>query len=368
MTDTRSDLAGDGGTGVTKILLVEDDPVAARLVVAALEQVETHLVSHVTDPREALALVDGQDWDVVITDLGLPHVNGLDVIRGVRACRPGIGVIVISGAAEVTDAVEALRLQADDFLLKPVVPDLLLARVAAVAAAQRSRRRREMVLAIGAHPDDIEIGVGGTLLSHRDGGDGVAILIMSGGERGGLKRGRAAEAEGAAKLLGAELFIERLEDTHIPESGQSIAIIEDVIARVGATCVYTHSAHDRHQDHRNTHRAAMIATRSIPRVYCYQSPSCTIDYHPARFVAIDQFLEGKLRLIRCHRSQAESRKYLEEDLIVSIARYWGWFGGSRYAEPFEVTREVHGIEEPRRADAAEDSTPSIGQVPSSRAS
>ena len=85
-----------------------------------------------------------------------------------------------------------------------------------------------MVLAIGAHPDDIEIGVGGKLLSHRARGDTVAVLIMSGGERGGLRRGR------------------------------------DVIARLSATCIYTHSAQDRHQDHRNTHRAVVIAARNVP--------------------------------------------------------------------------------------------------------
>ena len=99
-----------------------------------------------TDPREALSLVDAQDWDILITDLNLPHLSGLDVIRAVRARRPGIGVIVISGTAGINDAVEALRLQADDFLVKPVVAALLLSRVADLVAAQSARRRREVVL------------------------------------------------------------------------------------------------------------------------------------------------------------------------------------------------------------------------------
>ncbi len=325
-----------------RILLIEDDPVAAMFIIGVLEDAGEYTIRATTDPREALDLVDAEDWDILLTDLYMPHMSGLDVIRAVRARRPGIGVIVISGAAGVSDAVEALRLQADDFLIKPVVPALLLERVTQVISDQSARRRREVVLAIGAHPDDIEIGVGGTLLSHRNRGDTVAVLIMSGGERGGIKGGRAAEAAAAAEMLGAELFMERLEDTRIPESGQSIAIVEDVIAQVGATCIYTHSAQDRHQDHRNTHRAVTIAARNVPCVYCYQSPSCTIDYRPSRFEAIDNYLAGKLKLIGCHGSQAESRAYLEEDLIVSMARYWGWFGGSRYAEPFEVAREIQG--------------------------
>ena len=175
----------------------------------------------------------------------------------------------------------------------------------------------------------------------------------------GSRGGRAAEAAAAAELLGAELFIERLEDTRIPESGQSVAIVEDVIAEVGATCIYTHSAHDRHQDHRNTHGAVTIGARNVPCVYCYQSPSCTIDFRPSRFEAIDNYLAGKLDLIGCHGSQAASRVYLEEDLIVSMARYWGWFGGSRYAEPFEVAREVQGA---RRAYGAAAGTPTADRV------
>jgi len=363
-------VAGSGRSGEAseyspRILVVEDDPVATMFILAVLEEADTYTVCAVSDPREALALVEVQDWDILLTDLVLPHLSGLDVIRAVRARRPGIGVIVSSGKADMTDAVEALRLQADDFLVKPVVATQLLACVATLVATQAARRRREVVLAIGAHPDDIEIGVGGTLLSHRDRGDTVAILIMSGGERGGLKGGRAAEAAAAAELLQAELFIERLEDTRIPESGQSIAIVEDVIAQVGATCLYTHSAQDRHQDHRSTHRAVTIAARNVPRIYSYQSPSCTIDFRPTRFEAIDSYLAGKLRLIACHASQASSRRYLEEDLIVSMARYWGWFGGSRFAEPFEVAREVKGAQ--AMHPAATENTSELHEIEASRA-
>ncbi len=365
--DPRETTAGlrPGSNGGIRILLVEDDVVATMFMVDVLGTAGGYTVGAVSDPREALALVEAQDWDIVVTDLVLPYLSGLDVIREVRARRPGIGVIVTSGQAGMNDAVAALRLQADDFMVKPVVPADLLARVAELAALQRARRHRQVALAVGAHPDDIEIGAGGTLLSHRERGDAVAVLIMSGGERGGVKKGRAAEAAAAADLLGAQLFVERLEDTRIPESGQSVAIVEDVIAEVGATVIYTHSAHDRHQDHRSTHGAVMIAARNVPRVYCYQSPSCTIDFRPTRFEAIDKFVTAKLRLIGCHASQASSRKYLEEDLIVSMARYWGWFGGSRYAEPFEVARDVQGAHEMRPA-SIEVSMRDIEQIESSR--
>jgi hypothetical protein len=61
-----------------------------------------------------------------------------------------------------------------------------------------------------------------------------------------------------------------------------------------------------------------------------------------RLEAIAGHLVGKLELIGCHGSQARSRVYPEEDPVVSMARDWGWFGGSPYPEPFEVARDVHG--------------------------
>jgi hypothetical protein len=86
----------------------------------------------------------------------------------------------------------------------------------------------------------------------------------------------------------------------------------------------------------------MIAARRLPRVYGFQSPSSTIDYRPTRFESIDDKLAQKLELIACHRSQSASRDYLDEDFIVATARYWGRFGASRYAEAFEVLRDVQG--------------------------
>ena len=106
------------------------------------------------------------------------------------------------------------------------------------------------------------------------------------------------------------------------------------------TVLYTHSIHDVHQDHRNTHRAAMVAGRRIGRVYyCFQSPSATVDFGPSLFVGIDAQLDGKLAAIGAFISQTSVRDYLEPDLIKSTARYWGRFAQARYAEAFEVIRD-----------------------------
>jgi LmbE family N-acetylglucosaminyl deacetylase len=95
-----------------------------------------------------------------------------------------------------------------------------------------------------------------------------------------------------------------------------------------------------HQDHRNTHQAAMVATREVGHVYCFQSPSATVDFRPTRFVTIDEQLERKLLAIQAFASQPQVRGYLKPDLIQSTARYWSRCGDGDYAEAFEVLRDA----------------------------
>ncbi len=200
------------------------------------------------------------------------------------------------------------------------------------------------MLAVGAHPDDVEIGAGGTLLVHKRLGDTVAILTLSHGARGG-QLDRASESRRAAEIIGADLYLEELQDAHIGEGEDTIAAVARVVAQVQPTVIYTHSLHDVHSDHRNAHRAVMAAA-AAGRVYCYQSPSATVDFRPSRFVAIDADIEGKLAAIAAFAARAPARGYADADLIRSTARYWSRFGDSGYAEAFEVIRESGGL--PRR--------------------
>jgi LmbE family N-acetylglucosaminyl deacetylase len=170
----------------------------------------------------------------------------------------------------------------------------------------------------------------------------VAILTMSRGSRGGDQLMRARESEEAAGVIGARLFLDDLDDTRIPEGDPTISGIDRVIAEVEPTIVYTHSVHDVHQDHRNVHRAAMVACRRVGRVYCFQSPSATVDFRPTHFVPIDEQVERKLKAIDAFSSQTGVRDYLEPDLISATARYWSRYCAGRYAEAFEGIRDRAG--------------------------
>jgi LmbE family N-acetylglucosaminyl deacetylase len=199
------------------------------------------------------------------------------------------------------------------------------------------------VLAIGAHPDDIEIGCGGTILHHLAQGDDVTILIITQGEAGGEPEDRLEEAQEAARLFECRLAIGSLPDTAVPAGRETIALIQQATQLVRPNIIYTHSLRDHHQDHRSVHHATLVASREIEQLFCYQSPSAQVDFSPTRFVPIDKVINRKIEIIRAHHSQAEVRDYLRPEYLKNTAAYWARFGTGEYCEAFETIRLVDSL-------------------------
>ena len=325
------------GTG-PRIVIVDADPASLRYMSHVLRRMGGHRVTSFEDPGTALRFLDVTGADLLLADLDLPGMTGLELVRRARTRLPALPAIVMAATPSVEAAVEAVRVRVDDFLVKPVEPNDLMDKCAD-AIMRSGSTARERILAVGAHPDDVEIGAGGTLLAHRVAGDTVTILTLSGGARGGDAEQRRSEAEAAAAIVGARLMMENLEDTRIREGDPTTSIIERVIGELKPTIMYTHSINDVHQDHRTTHSAAMVAARRVPYVLCFQSPSATIDFRPSRFVSIESVIDGKLEAIAAFASQASTRDYLDEGLLRATARYWARFGGGSAVEPFEVVRD-----------------------------
>ncbi|GHD48802.1 response regulator [Mycetocola manganoxydans] len=325
-----------------RVLVVEDDLDVLFYVQTILTR-KGFDVRALSDPLTARRNTVEFAPDVVITDIEMPGMTGLDLIAEVRDAQPGTPVVVMTAHVSVSYAVSALRNAADEFLTKPIASAEMVSVATRLAAGFRRAQAsvpRNVVLAIGAHPDDVEIGVGGLLAAHRAAGDSVAILTLSRGSRGGEADGRQHESLAAAEMLGARLFLEDLPDTAISNSDPTVGIIERVVAEVTPTIVYTHSDHDRHQDHRAVHAAALVATRRVNTVACFQSPSATVDFRPTRFVSIDGFTETKLELLASFASQAGIRDYLEPDFVLATARYWSRYGSGKNCEPLEIVREA----------------------------
>ena len=322
-----------------RILVVEDDPDTARFITHVLTTRGNHQALHVGSPAEALIAIGESRWDLLVTDLHLPEMDGTDLVRAARSKQPNLPAIIMTAYPGVEVVVDAMRSGATDFLVKPVDPTLLLAQVDKAWRESTTARPAERILAIGAHPDDVEIGVGGTLLSHRAAGDEVTILTMTKGAVGGNTSEREIEAKEAARILGARLVMSDLIDTEVPDGMPTLSLIENLVAEVKPTMIYTHSIHDLHQDHRAVHRATLPAARKIQNVFCYQAPSATVDFRPTRFVGIDNDLEGKVALVNAHASQVLRSPGLSAEHLRATALYWGRFSDGDHAEPLEVIRQ-----------------------------
>lgn len=327
-----------------RVLVVDDDPDVALLVKTILERRAGCVVDVAEDGHAAIARMTEVRPDVVVTDIEMPGLNGLELLGELRRTVPSIPVVVMTAHVSVDYAVSALRAQADEFLTKPLDNARLVEAVLRLAEEGRRRREearpKEVVLAIGAHPDDVEIGVGGLLAAHAHAQDAITILTLSRGARGGDADRRQRESLATAEMLGARLFVKDLVDTEISGGGATVRLIEEVVQEVQPSIVYTHSSHDRHQDHRAVSEATLVATRNVGTVACYQSPSATIDFRPTRFVRIDPYLDDKLRLLEAFSTQTDTRDYLSPEFVTATARYWSRFGGGKAVEPLEVVRET----------------------------
>jgi DNA-binding NtrC family response regulator len=126
-------------------ILVVDDDLTFRLSTAELLRQDGHRVVAAASANEALAILAERKFDLILVDLRMPGVDGLGLTEALRKWGEGVPILMISGFGTVDAAVQALQLGADDFLTKPVEPDVLTARVASLL-----ERRPRTVTAAGA--------------------------------------------------------------------------------------------------------------------------------------------------------------------------------------------------------------------------
>ncbi|WP_436536715.1 PIG-L deacetylase family protein [Actinoplanes sp. HUAS TT8] len=219
------------------------------------------------------------------------------------------------------------------------------------------------VLAIGAHPDDIELGCGGTLAAHRAAGDPVTMLVVTGGQNGpGEVAERRAEAEAAARSLDCLLLWGRSRDCAVAADADTIAVIEGAIRATEADVIYVHAPDDSHQDHRAVAAATLSAARHNRRVLHYRSPS-TIKFEPSLYVDISAHLDRKLAALACHRSQVESSAMVDPEVVAASARHFGAQARVRFAEAFVPSRFVWDLAPPPQLGLALAEVPTYQALP-----
>lgn len=178
------------------------------------------------------------------------------------------------------------------------------------------------IVSIGAHPDDVEQGMGGTLAKHRDKEDDVHIILCTlgiGGGSGDPKK-REMEAGAAAHILGAELH--SLDYPVLKLNKPSIEfekVVKKAIDDINPDRVYTHSPFDYHQIHSAVSECATRAAKEVKQILFYEDISSTNpDFKPNAYVDITNYIDLKLKSIDAHGTQS-SKLYLQSNLTRSLA-------------------------------------------------
>jgi LmbE family N-acetylglucosaminyl deacetylase len=194
------------------------------------------------------------------------------------------------------------------------------------------------VLAIGAHPDDIEVGCAGTLLKYAKQGHEIYVLIMTEGHKGGESSVRKEEQLRSAEILKPrEVIWGRYRDTELsPNMNQIIYDIEEVLKKIKPDFTFVNFGEDTHQDHRALSKATVTASRYIRNVLFYEGPT-THDFSPTVFVDIKETVDDKISMLLAHHSQV-MKTNIEGlsivDIVRSTAVFRGIQGRVQFAEGF----------------------------------
>jgi LmbE family N-acetylglucosaminyl deacetylase len=197
------------------------------------------------------------------------------------------------------------------------------------------------IIAIGAHPDDIEIGAGGTLARHAAEGYEVLIVVLI---RGGAtysnvsKSIRFEEAKNGAKLIGAKIEVLDYPDTGCEKHIESIINdLEKIVQDFKPDRAYIHYNHEIHQDHVTANKASLVALRNCPQVLMFEGPSTFPDFSVDYWYDISLYTEVKRSAILAHASEG-AKEILKLDAIESLNRYRGYQCRKHAAEGFKIFR------------------------------
>jgi LmbE family N-acetylglucosaminyl deacetylase len=197
----------------------------------------------------------------------------------------------------------------------------------------------KVIIAIGAHPDDIELGCGATICKATEKGQRVIAVYLTKGEKSGLPEVRMNESIKALSLLGVkEVYFENFVDTQIPDSFEVIDCIEKYVVKFKPDSVFIHSINDVHQDHRRIGWLALSACRNVSKILAYETPRVQPGaFKPSYFIDIEGFIAKKLAALECHETQ-KIKHYLSYEATVALSSFRGSQMGIKHAESFEIVK------------------------------
>lgn len=194
---------------------------------------------------------------------------------------------------------------------------------------------------IGAHPDDIEFSCGGTILRLIDEGHDVYIILMTsgGGSLCGSETDRNKEQLKAIKQANIkDIYMLGYKDGYVTADSESVRVISGILDSIKPDFVFTHYPNDSHQDHRSTAQIVKSATRRKYSLVYYDSYS-SIDFKPNLYVSIDEYIHGKVDLLKCFQTQIDKYKKRGVDFIrksTMINELNGYESNCQFAEGFAI--------------------------------
>jgi N-acetylglucosamine malate deacetylase 1 len=209
------------------------------------------------------------------------------------------------------------------------------------APGMLGKYRGRKAVVIGAHPDDIELGAGGTVARMAAEGADVTMVVVCTPNN---LESRTAEARKAAEILGARiefLFAQKAMRVEDIKSYELIERVDRIVRAQDPAVVITHAASNFHHDHVLVHKACVAAQRlHFFDMLCFYPNSChpvTTPFHPQAYIDITRTIERKMAAINQHATQFGCRG-LTTDHYVGIAREYGRLAGVEFAEGLEVSR------------------------------
>jgi two-component system OmpR family response regulator len=165
-----------------RILLVEDDRMIGEAITVALQDA-AYAVDWVRDGETALRAIGNQEHQAILLDLGLPKLDGRDLLRKLRATGNTLPVIIITARDALADRVDGLDLGADDYLVKPFEMDELLARLRAIIRRQGGQATSVLsngLLQLDLSTREVQYGDAQVLLTAREFALLQALLLRPG--------------------------------------------------------------------------------------------------------------------------------------------------------------------------------------------
>lgn len=133
-------------SGIGKILIIDDEQIL-RQTLARILQHAGFEVTTAENGEQGLAFLETTGFDLVYMDIRMPGLAGLDALKIIHASQPDLPVVLFTAQPDVNSAVEALRLGATDYLLKPLKPEVIIEKTRTILLAQQKERRKKEILA-----------------------------------------------------------------------------------------------------------------------------------------------------------------------------------------------------------------------------